>query len=443
MSGLLKNQFKNFMPNYVKEVSAFVKENADKVVDNITLSQLYGGLRDVTGLVTETSLLNPEDGIKFWGHSIEDIQNYHPKTPWNNKQPLAETVFVLLLTGKFPTEDVIVDLQQELHKRAKLPSYVSKILKDLPKNMTPMACFTALVAMLDHGSLFNKAYKDGAPKTELWEFAYEDALNLIATIPLLVTAIYEHLYDKKINKESDTSLDWAGNFAHLMGDKDTNNSSLLKDFFRLYMFLHSDHEGGNASANTAHIVGSTLASPYGSFAGGMHSLAGPLHGMATQNSLDWIDKMIQIAKNENKVLNKEFTDQYIHATLDSKQVVPGYGHAVLRKTDPRFTAQMKFAKDNNITSEQLETVWLVYSVAPDILGHIGKIKNPYPNVDSHSGALLNYFGIKDSHFFTVLFGASRCLGIMAQQIWDRSFMSPLHRPKSVTSSFIRDIVLKK
>lgn len=44
----------------------------------------------------------------------------------------------------------------------------------------------------------------------------------------------------------------------------------------------SDHEGGNVSAHTVHLVGSALSDPYLSFAAGLNGLAGPLHGLANQ-----------------------------------------------------------------------------------------------------------------------------------------------------------------
>lgn len=436
----LKQLYKNISTEYITNTKEFLKNHQNTVIDTVTIGQLYGGLRDVITLATETSLLDSNNGIKFWENSIEDVQAKQPKTWLNNTQPLVETIFWLLLTGTIPTEEETKELATELHKRLQLPNYIYNIIQAFPKTTHPMIIFTSALAALEQESQFNKAYNSGVPKNTLWEHALEDALNIIAQMPLLVSYIYNYLYNNGNNPTPDTTLDWAGNFAKLMGDTDTASNSLLKEFFRVYMVIHSDHEGANASANTAHVVGSTLASPYGALAGGMHSLSGPLHGMATQNALDWIINMLNQAKAQNTTVTHQFTTNYINNTIANKQVVPGYGHAVLRKTDPRFTAQMNFAKQNNLTSELLETVWSVYSVAPEILGSIGKIKNPYPNVDAHSGALLHYFGFVDSQFYTVLFGASRTLGIMAQQIWDRTFMHPLHRPKSVTSLWVKNYI---
>ncbi len=117
-------------------------------------------------------------------------------------------------------------------------------------------------------------------------------------------------------------------------------------------------------------------------------------------------------------------------------MVPGYGHAVLRKTDPRFTAQMEFAKRYCADDELINVVWNIYEVAPKILGNIGKIKNPWPNVDAHSGSLLVHFGMVEYDFYTVMFGVSRALGVMASLCWDRALGFGLERPKSVTTEWV-------
>jgi citrate synthase len=443
MIDILKNKFiEKFFP-YAKEIKELVKNNQDIVVDTVTLGQLYGGLRDVVALPTETSLLDANDGIRFRGLSIDDLHTKLPKDSIGSNEPIPEALFYLLLTGQVATNEEVQNIKQLLISKQNLPSYIIDLIKTLPVNLHPMIKFTTVLSALEHESVFNKAYHNGTPKDKLWEYAYEDAISLIAKMPTLVSYIYHYTYNNGKIISPNNSLDWAGNFAHMLGDEDISATSLKKEFIRLYMVIHSDHEGGNASANTAHLTGSTLASPFGAFAAGMHSLSGPLHGMATQNALDWLNSMLKEAKAKNTVANKDFITSYINNTIANKQVVPGYGHAVLRKTDPRFTAQMDFAKKHNLNSDLLQAVWGLYEVAPNILGQIGKIKNPFPNVDAHSGAMLDYFGFKNSEFYTVLFGASRALGIMAQQVCDRAFGHPLHRPKSVTSDWIKENILKK
>ena len=102
--------------------------------------------------------------------------------------------------------------------------------------------------------------------------------------------------------------------------------------------------------------------------------------------------------------------EYVWGLLKSGQVVPGYGHAVLRKTDPRYTCQREFALKHLPTDKLFKLVSQMYMIVPPILTETGKVKNPWPNVDAHSGVLLQYFGMKEMNYYTVLFGVSRALG---------------------------------
>jgi citrate synthase len=209
----------------------------------------------------------------------------------------------------------------------------------------------------------------------------------------------------------------------------------VKRLFRLYMTIHVDHEGGNVSAHATHLVGSALSDPYLSFSAGMAGLAGPLHGLANQEVLNWI---MELKENLGGGLpTEDQIAEYIKKTLAEGKVVPGYGHAVLRKTDPRFTAQQDFYKNYIKHDDICEIVQMIYKVAPPILESTGKIKNPWPNVDAHSGALLAHYGIHEHDFYTVLFGVSRALGVMASLVWDRALGHPIERPDSMTTENIK------
>lgn len=107
-----------------------------------------------------------------------------------------------------------------------------------------------------------------------------------------------------------------------------------------YFLNFSDHEGGNVSAHTAHLVGSALSDPYLAFASGLNGLAGPLHGLANQEVLSWLENM---RREVGENYTEEHLKNFIWKTLKSGKVIPGYGHAVLRKTDPRFTCLREFA----------------------------------------------------------------------------------------------------
>lgn len=203
------------------------------------------------------------------------------------------------------------------------------------------------------------------------------------------------------------------------------------------MHFFSDHEGGNVSAHTTHLVGSALSDPYLSFAAGMNGLAGPLHGLANQEVLLWILKLQKdIGENPTEAKMKDF----IWKTLKSGQVVPGYGHAVLRKTDPRYTCQREFAMKHLPDDPLFKLVSTIYTVVPPILTELGKVKNPWPNVDAHSGVLLQYYGLKEMNYYTVLFGVSRALGVLASLVWDRALGLPIERPKSLSTDALMKAV---
>merc|ERR1712076_346459 len=206
---------------------------------------------------------------------------------------------------------------------------------------------------------------------------------------------------------------------------------------RLYLTIHSDHEGGNVSAHTSHLVGSALSDPYLSFAAAMNGLAGPLHGLANQEVLVWLTA---VQKELGGAVTDEQLRDFVYNTLNSGRVVPGYGHAVLRKTDPRYTCQREFALKHLPDDQMFKLVSQLYNLVPPILMETGKVKNPWPNVDAHSGVLLQYYGMKEMNYYTVLFGVSRALGVTASLVWDRALGLPLERPKSMSTAGLKKLV---
>jgi len=294
-----------------------------------------------------------------------------------------------------------------------------------------MTQFNIAINALQTDSLFAKAYQDGISKAKYWEYAYEDSLNLIARLPHVCSIIYRHTYKDGKLIPHNPNYDWSHNFANQLGFSDPKFFELL----RLYLSIHTDHEGGNVSAHTTHLVGSALADPYLSFAAGMNGLAGPLHGLANQEVLRWTQDL------KKKLGNRDVTDeeltQHVWATLKAGQVIPGFGHAVLRKTDPRYMCQREFALKHLPNDPLFKLVSQLFHVVPKVLTEHGKTKNPYPNVDAHSGVLLTYYGLTEQNYYTVLFGASRALGVLSSLIWDRATGHPLERPKSVTTDWIK------
>jgi citrate synthase len=380
-------------------------------------------------MVYETSLLDPEEGIRFRGLSIPEVQERLPRAK-GGSEPQPEGLFWLLLTGEVPTKEQVDGLTAEIQARSTVPGHVLDMIARFPSNLHPMSQLSAAVLSLQAGSKFAQAYQDGVKKSEYWKYTYEDSLDLIARLPQVASHIYRHLYKQGKLIEPDTKEDWGGNFAHMLG----YNTPVFKDLLRLYLVLHSDHEGGNVSAHATHLVGSALSDPYLSFSAGLNGLAGPLHGLANQECLRWTVNLYN-ALGKKQVTNEEL-EKAVWATLNSGQVVPGFGHAVLRKTDPRYAAQRQFSLKHLPNDPLFLLVSQIYDVVPRVLTQHGKTKNPWPNVDAHSGVILQHFGLVEESFYTVLFGVSRALGVLASQVWARALNFPIERPKSVTSKWI-------
>ena len=431
--GYVKDRFKEIADIQSQEIKNLIAQHGDVKLGEVTLAQVYQGMRGITGLVTETSLLDSNEGIRFRGYSIPELREKLPKAE-NGNEPLPEGLFYLMLTGEMPSQDDVEHISATWARRSHVPNHVFDVIESLPLHTHPMTQFCVAILALQTESKFAQAYAEGINKKEHWNYVYEDTMTLIARLPRIAAYIYRRRYKDGKHIQPDGMLDWSANFAHMLGFKDAGFQELM----RLYLTIHADHEGGNVSAHATHLVGSALSDPYLAFTAGMTGLAGPLHGLANQEVIRWIEEMQQQLNTQEP--SKEQIADYIRQTLSEGKVVPGYGHAVLRKTDPRFTAQLEFAKKHCPNDPVVQTVWNVYEVAPSILESTGKIKNPWPNVDAHSGALLKHYGLVEEEFYTVLFGVSRALGVLASLCWDRALGFPLERPKSITTKWAQKFV---
>jgi citrate synthase len=429
--GIIKERFKEKADKMAIEIKDLLKEHGNKKIGEVNLSQIYQGMRGITGLVTETSLLDAQEGIRFRGYSIPELANKLPKAP-GGSEPLPEGLFYLMLVGELPSEEDTHHLTSVWQRRSHVPNHVFDTIEALPVSTHPMTQFVVGIMALQTESQFSKLYAKGMSKKDYWEAVFDDSMDLIARLPRIAAYIYRRKYKNGDHIQPNGLLDWSGNFAHMMGFENED----FKELMRLYMTIHADHEGGNVSAHTTHLVGSALSDPYLSFAAGMNGLAGPLHGLANQEVIKWIFEMREHIGNDSPT--KEQIEEYVKKTLSEGKVVPGYGHAVLRKTDPRFTAQMEFGKKHMPNDPLVQTVWNIYEAVPPILSSMGKIKNPWPNVDAHSGALLVHYGMMEYEFYTVLFGVSRSLGVLASLCWDRALGFALERPKSVTTASVKE-----
>ncbi|KAK4130932.1 citrate synthase [Trichocladium antarcticum] len=422
----LKERFAELLPEKIEEIKALRKEHGAKVVDKITLDQVYGGARGIKCLVWEGSVLDAEEGIRFRGKTIPECQELLPKAP-GGKEPLPEGIFWLLLTGEVPTEEQVRVLSADWAARSEVPKFVEELIDRCPSDLHPMAQFSMAVTALEQTSSFARAYASGVHKRDYWGYTFEDSMDLIAKLPTIAARIYQNVFKGGKVAAVQKDKDYSFNFANQLGFG--NNADFI-ELMRLYLTIHTDHEGGNVSAHATHLVGSALSSPFLSLAAGLNGLAGPLHGLANQEVLNWLTEMKKAIGDD---LSDEAITKYLWDTLNSGRVVPGYGHAVLRKTDPRYSAQRKFAQENMPEDPMFQLVSQVYKIAPGVLTEHGKTKNPYPNVDAHSGVLLQYYGLTEANYYTVLFGISRAIGVLPQLIIDRAVGAPIERPKSFST----------
>ncbi|MBI2794719.1 MAG: citrate (Si)-synthase [Ignavibacteria bacterium] len=393
-----------------------VKEHGEHSVGTVTVEKVLGGMRGVPALVCETSSVSADEGLRIRNIPIMELTGVTP-----------EEIFWLLITGDRATADELDELKSAFAKYYEVPQYVVDTLRGMPKNSHPMSMLSAGLLAMECESEFRKAYDEGVAKDLLWKSLVNDSVRLIASIPGIAAAVYRIRFDKgNVIKPLSNDNDLSNNFAHMLGVSD---DASWKDLVRLYLVLHSDHEGGNVSAMTSYVVSSALSDPYYSVSAAMCGLAGPLHGLANQECLRFI---MGVKEQFGGVPTEDEIRKFAWDQLNSGHVIPGYGHAVLRVTDPRFAAFHEFAQRHNVKDDNVSIVQRIYKVVPTVLQEHGKAKNPWPNVDAYSGSLLYAFGMTEFDFYTVMFGVSRAIGLCSQMVVNRMMGSPIVRPKSLT-----------
>ncbi len=421
------------LPAWQKRLQRLLRQHSSTPIDQVTVGQMYGGMRGVFSLITEISHVDPAMGILMRGYSIDDLLDKLPRAK-DNSFPLAGGLYHLLLVDQFPTLEDAQAVESMWRERQGLPGYVIDLLRAMPPDTHPMTLFSQAILAMQPYSAAAGAYHQGISRQEYWRPMLEDALNITANLPLLAATIYNLKYRDGAEAQPDPDLDWSANFAHMIG-KGANNH--YKELCRLFMILHADQENGNASAHTSHLVSSTLSDLYLSCSAGLNALAGPLHGLASQETLRWL---LALQSRYNGLPSQSELEAFALETLNTGKVIPGYGHGVLRSTDPRFTAQFRFAERYLPDDPIFNLVKRVYEVMPGVLQATGKIKNPYPNVDAISGTLQHHYGITQSEFCTVLFGTSRLLGLSAHAVWARALGLSIERPRALTTSLVEDMV---
>jgi len=427
----LKNTLYRKIEEHRPRVTNLLKNYGDVKIADVTVAQLIQGMRGIKSLVTDISYLDPNEGIRYRGYTLPEVFEKLPKAI-GAEMPYVEGLFYLLLTGEIPTDSQVAEVINDFSNRRILPRYVYEVIDSFPCCSHPMSIFSSAIMTMQRESFFNRKYKAGLNKMDYWDSTYEDAMNLLAKLPEVASYIYAKLYRDGNRIQSNPTLDFGANFAHMMGIEKPYD-----DVSRMYFIVHADHESGNVSAHTGHLVASSLSDVYYSTSAMINGLAGPLHGLANQEVLRWLQDMKE--KMGGELPTEDEMKQFVWDTLNSGQVIPGFGHAVLRKTDPRYTVQHDFCETHLPDDDLFQYVKLLYKVVPPILVEQGKAKNPWPNVDAQSGVIQWHYGLTEFDFYTVLFGIGRSFGVLSNIIWDRALGYSLERPKSITTDMLEDL----
>ena len=416
---MLQKVLSEKISNWQDEIHTVLEQAGEKKISDVSVNQAYGGMRGIKGLICETSAVSADKGLIIRGYPLLEITHLLP-----------EEAFYLLLTGDLPDQAAKEDIQNQLNVHKNVPEYVWNVLSSLPDDSHPMTMLTIAIQSMQVDSEFVKKYDEGVPKKDYWKWTLEDGIRLIGALPGIAAGIYRMRFKKGDRIKPENNLDWAGNYAHMLGFEGDD----FKKLMRLYLMLHCDHEGGNVSAFSSLTVSSALSSPFLSVAAGLNGLAGPLHGLANQECLKFV---LEVHDHFNGAPDKKELEKFCWDRLQNGRVIPGYGHAVLRCPDPRFTAFLSFGKKHIINDNIFSIVETLYEVLPTVLKEHGKAKNPWPNVDAASGSLLYYYGLKEFNYYTVLFSISRTMGIISQMVINRAMGIPIMRPKSITTEWVK------
>jgi citrate synthase len=413
--------FAERVPALRAERAETLKQRGDRTISQVTGSQALGGMRDVRALVCDTSVVDPERGLIIRGIPVLQLLD---RTP--------EEVFFLLLIGRLPSAEESRSAREEIAAQPRVPENVWHAIESMPPDSTPMTMLASALLAMEHESVFARRFDEGVAREDYWQATLEDALRVLGSLPTLAGGIYHLRFGKGPRLAHDPAFEWAENFGHKLGVHDP----LFAPAFRRAAILQSDHEGGNVCAFTCHVVGSVLSNPYLAVSAGFNGLAGPLHGRSAQESTQWVLGAIE---RFGGVPANEQVEEYAWEMLKAGRVIPGHGHAVLRGPDPRFVAMLEFGRAHFAGDEVFETVSRMAEIVPEVLKKHGKATNPYPNVDFGMGAVWHHFGVTELAYYTVPFAISLSMGMLAQLVINRALGSPIVRPRSVTTEWIRSL----
>jgi citrate synthase len=398
----------------------------------VLVQHVLRGNRGIPGGMTDTSFVHPYKGVQFNGNLPCDEAIEKAKIP--------EAIFWYMLVEQLPQAAELQAFQSDLASRLAVPGYVWDVLDALPVSTHPMTQLQTATNALEGEARFRDAYLDGAPADEYWKLMLDDGLDLIAWQHQVAAYIYRRIFGDAKRLEPNPQHDWSEQFVRMSGLADPDGH--LTEYMRVYFITHTDHEATNASANTGAIVNSTLATLATTLTAAYGALSGPRHGMANQESLMFIEKMIE---HFGGVPTEDEVARHIDHVLDEGGVLSGFGHAQLRDIDVRFISLTNFLEtipEVAAGSDIIRCMQVVAKVAPGVLAKRPKIANPHQNIDFGSGAVLSALGFKERTFYTVLFCISRMWGIIAQAVRARAEGRPIIRPISLTTGMVEEAAQK-
>lgn len=378
-----------------------------EILFQITEENLETGLRGYPVGYCPTSFVDAKKGLFYCGKPIHELAYRKP-----------EEVIFLLYHGKEGSPSEISHFHNELKKRAACPSEVIDVITRLPRGQDTMKMFSCALLIL--GIL--DAKKDYR----------EDCLSICAKIPHLVAAVINHHAGWGKTPHPKPELGYMESFAYML-QMPKKQDGHLNEVFRLFNILHYDHGGGNLSTFVGKAVSSGLEDMYGSLSAAMCALAGPRHGRANQDCLEFVQEILKELGEKATVKDVE---ELIQDRLSNNKLVFGFGHAVLRVEDPRATVQYEFVKKHYPHHPLVKMALLIREAGTKVLSANPKISNPYPNVDAISGTMLTAAGFAYPEYYTMLFGLSRCVGIAIQIVYDRCEArggkgTPIVRPRYI------------
>ena len=377
------------------------------VLFEITKDHLETGLRGYPVGYCVTSHVDPQKGLSYIGRPVSELAFRSP-----------EEVIYLLYHGETGGPSQVAKFYQDLSLRSACKKETIEHILSLPKVGHPMDVFAAAILI--------------AGMYESTGNYQEDCLNIIAKIPHIAAVMMNSHSGWGDTPLPKPELGYMENFAHMLRQPAEKSKELIQ-VFRLFNILSFDHGGGNLSAFVGKAVASGLENMYGSLAAAMVALAGPRHGKANQECLEFVENIL---KQVGPAASPGDIERLIRQKLDSHEVIVGFGHAVLRVEDPRASVCYQYCQKHFSHHPLVKIAQMLRTEGSRVLKENAKISDPHPNVDAITGVMLTAAGFPYPEYYTVLFGLSRCVGIAIQIVYERLYAregkgTPIVRPSYV------------